>query len=138
MQPALIRLAAQKRCNTSQMRDQQCAILEIYNAGGMITNYDVGAYVRRSREAKGESLRSIAAQAGLEFTSLARLERGEIELLKFDDLIKIDKTLELVGDILSLAWGAEEFYMGIARSDNPQAWPEGELLLVMPSIFVNR
>lgn len=113
-------------------------ILEIYIAGSVITNYDVGAYVRRSREASGESLRSIAAKAGFKFTSLARLERGEIGLLKFDDLIKINKALGLAGDILSLAWGAGEFYTGVAKPGIPKAWQEGDLILAMPLIFINR
>lgn len=113
-------------------------ILEIYTTGGVITTHDVGAYVRRSREAKVMSLREMATKAGIVFTSLARLERGEIELLKFDDLIRIDKALGMVGDILSLAWGTGEFYTGIAKPGTRKTWQEGELILAMPLIFISR
>lgn len=113
-------------------------ILEIYIAGGVITNYDVGAYVRRLREAKSESLREMAAKADLDFTSLARLERGEIELIKFDDLIKIDKALGMAGDILSLSWCAGEFYTGIGNVGQRRIWREGELTIVMPLVFLAR
>ncbi len=91
-------------------------ILEIYIAGGVITNYDIGAYIRQSRKAKAESLRRLAGKAEVEFTFLDRLERGTIDLVKFDDLIKIDKALGTAGDILSLAWSAGEFYTGVARN----------------------
>jgi transcriptional regulator with XRE-family HTH domain len=103
-------------------------ILEVYIAGGVITNHDVGAYVRRSREVKGESLRELAAKAGIDFTLLARLERGEVESLKFDDLIKIDKTLGMVGDILSLAWSAGEFYTSLKKMESLQH--------IIPLLFV--
>lgn len=113
-------------------------ILEIYIAGGVITNYDVGAYVRRSREAKGESLREMAAKAEIDFTLLARLERGEIESLKFDDLIKIDKAIGVAGEILSLAWSAREFYTSIAEPWTQKTWQEGCRSHAMLLIFIAR
>lgn len=69
-----------------------------------IKNARLGKYLRKAREAKGLSLRELGQASGLDYSFIARLEKGEFASPGPEKLQKLSRALEIdIEDIYALA-----------------------------------
>lgn len=88
---------------------------EIYLAGGVFIMQDLSFYIKQLRQSKKISLREQAKAIGMTHPALRALETRINEKVKLDDIINLDKQLELDGELIVFAWRTAEFYMGISQ-----------------------
>jgi len=88
---------------------------EIYLAGGVFIMQDLSFYIKQLRQSKKISLREQAKAIDITHPALSALETRMNEKVKLDDIINLDKKLELDGELIVFAWRTAEFYMGISQ-----------------------
>ncbi len=65
---------------------------------------ELGAFLRRERQAKGVSARALAAKVGIDMSQIVRLEQGQVASPKADVLAGIAGFLDLpLADVFGLA-----------------------------------
>lgn len=99
---------------------------ELYISGGVISNRDLGAYIRGCRKSFGISLRKLAKQMDFSFVSIARLEKAEIGRISFSEIVKMDSAMQLDGRLIAICWAAGEFQAGIIRNHLAELKNAGE------------
>jgi transcriptional regulator with XRE-family HTH domain len=88
---------------------------EIYLAGGVFIMQDLSFYIKQLRQSKKISLREQAKAIEMTHPALRALETRMNDKVKLDDIINLDKKLELDGELIVFAWRTAEFYMGISQ-----------------------
>ncbi len=88
---------------------------EIYLAGGVFIMQDLSFYIKQLRQSKKISLREQAKAIDMTNPALRALETRMNDKVKLDDIINLDKKLELNGELIVFAWRTAEFYMGISQ-----------------------
>jgi transcriptional regulator with XRE-family HTH domain len=81
-------------------------VAEIFRQGGAITLRDVGAYVRWLRMETRKSLADMRASVEISDSALSRLETGQLEQVRFIDLLLLDEALGAEGEVLNMSWAA--------------------------------
>ena len=82
----------------------------------------IGSAVRKARKTKGLSLESMAFDNDISYSTLSRLERGELENLTVTILIKVVNYLRLDIDILlsSISPEKQQLIQKIINSDEKE------------------
>jgi transcriptional regulator with XRE-family HTH domain len=95
---------------------------QIYLSGGVLIFLDIGMYIYNVRLSQNLSLRELGKMVGISHQGIKFIETRTAEKLIFDDLVRLDQSLDLGGDLITLAWRASEIYTGAFRvrsiSDN--------------------
>jgi len=89
---------------------------KIYLSSGCLIYLDIGMYVRQSRLSQNLSLRELGKMVGISHQGIKFLETRTAEKLIFDDLARLDQSLNLKGDLIIFAWRATEIYTGAFRT----------------------
>ena len=117
-------------------------ILEVYLNQGVLSIFDLGLFLRQKRKKKNMSLQNLAGEAGLSYSGLRRIEVGEIERIKFSDILVIDTALGNEGDLLAIAWDVAQLYTGVSLVDKKFAplaqWTVREKSLAETLIVISR
>ena len=115
----------------------------IYLSGGVFTLLDLGRYVRYIRETGKMSLRQMATLVELTHPALSSFETNPADRVKLNDIIHLDNTLGLNGELVVFAWRTAELYLGIYRTKteisrivNP--WANSEIRLIEKLITTSR
>jgi transcriptional regulator with XRE-family HTH domain len=116
---------------------------KIFLSGGAFIFHDAGAYLRSIRLNKGLSLRQLGAKVGISQPWLAKLENQFNARVKFYDILNLDRTLELGGNLIQIAWRVGELYLGTIRSSSiftkrPQPYTQAEIEWIETLIFMQR
>jgi len=88
---------------------------KIYLDGGVFIMQDLSFYIKQLRLSKKISLREQAKAIDMTHPALRALETRMNDKVKLDDIINLDKKLELDGELIVFAWRTAEFYMGISQ-----------------------
>lgn len=88
---------------------------EIYFAGGVLIMQDLSFYIKQLRKQKNISLREQAKAIEITHPALFALEERMNERVKLLDILSLDKTLELNGELLVFAWRTAELYLGTSQ-----------------------
>jgi len=117
-------------------------VLEVYMKQGTLSIFDLGLFLRQKRKSKNISLQKLAEEAGLSYSALRRIEVGEIERIKFSDILLIDAALGNEGDVLAIAWDVAQLYTGVLLVDEKKApletWTIREKSLAETLIAISR
>jgi transcriptional regulator with XRE-family HTH domain len=118
----------------------------IYLAGGVLIMQDLSFYIKQLRKSKNISLREQAKAIDMSHPALIALETRITDKVKFLDIINLDKSLELNGELILFSWRAAEFYMGTTKIEsrrkgvaNPRQTSEiqvVEKLVVLSRLFL--
>jgi len=113
--------------------------------GGILTFPDVGYFIRENRVSANLSLRDLSNKTNISFNTISRLERGLIDRLFLNEIIKIDAALDSKGLIFNMFWAAGEFHSGVIRNklrglelDPPLAWTDREHALANTIVKIER
>lgn len=118
----------------------------IYMGGGLLIMRDLGAYIRQVRQANAVSLRELGETVDLSHPGLSRFETHMSERIRLVDVIRIDRALDLKGELIAFAWRVGELYVGVFRMANqrtwgvkqPTSWSEDEILRIEQIVAVSR
>lgn len=77
---------------------------KIYSWSGPMFFPDVGFYVRRIRNLRLHTLSTLQYELDLSDSSLVKIERGDVELLKFDDALKLNTFFNDEGLFWGFCW----------------------------------
>ncbi len=88
--------------------------IEIYSAGGVITNIDLGMSLIDLRVSNGLSQRELAEKTEISHSVISRLEHGLIDRVLLDYIVTLDKVLHADGELIAFAWEAGEYQTGIS------------------------
>jgi transcriptional regulator with XRE-family HTH domain len=91
---------------------------EIYLAGGVLIMQDLSFYIKQLRKSKNISLRGQAKAIDMTHPALIALETRITDKVKFMDIINLDKSLELRGELILFSWRAAELYMGTTKIES--------------------
>lgn len=106
-------------------------IAALYRAGRAFTQFELGEFVRRARRERQYSLRAVSPQIGHSFTMLFRLEHGALPTrLMFDDLFRVGQALDVVEELLPMAWSVAEFYTGLRVNLTQVDWHLARLFIL--------
>lgn len=99
-------------------------ILQLYLNDGIVTYADAGAFVRETRQQRGERTGQVSAKADLSPSTLNRFEAGVIEHMKLTDVLVLDKHLAEYGEILGMYWKATVLQLLLSGTlDKSDQWP---------------
>lgn len=120
---------------------------EIYLAGGVLIMQDLSFYIKQLRKSKNVSLRGQAKAIDITHPALIAFESRITDKVKFMDIINLDKSLELKGELILFSWRAAELYMGTTRIESRRkgvAYPRQtseihviEKLVVLSRLFLH-
>jgi transcriptional regulator with XRE-family HTH domain len=120
-------------------------VRDIFINEGVLTYKDVGFYILNNRIQKGLSIRECENASGINRNTINQLERGLSQRILFQDIISLDNSLALSGELLAMYWKAEEFHTGILRNKAlnslnipPMNWQKNELNLINTLIIISR
>jgi len=118
-------------------------IRKIYLSGGCLISLDVGIYARRARLSDGLSLRRLARLTDISHQGIKFFETRTAEKLILNDLVRLDQSLNLGGDLVAFAWRATEIYTGtfLAKSNSDKklhSFSSDEILEIEKLIVVSR
>lgn len=120
----------------------QDSILECYLADGVMSYQDLGLFIRSARQKKEIGLIELSQQTAISYSALRRIETGNIERIKFSDILALDEQFGDFGDVLAIAWNTAQFYSAILRNKNElariRAWNTRELAIAETLISISR
>ncbi|GAB1472100.1 hypothetical protein MASR2M66_29780 [Chloroflexota bacterium] len=87
---------------------------EIVACGGVVTKRDIGVFVEKRRMELGFSQKALEEGSGVSQSVISRLENGMIDRLLFENILSLDKTLAMHGELIVLAWIAGEYESGVS------------------------
>lgn len=113
--------------------------------GGILIFSDVGYYIRELRVKRNWSILDLSARAKISNYTISRLERGLIDRLFLNEIIRIDDALNTDGLIFNMYWAAGEFHSGVIFNKSrgleldPQiAWVDREFQLADTVVKIER
>ena len=96
---------------------------KIFLSGGVLLMRDIGAYIRNQRIASNLSLRALSSMIDFSHPGLIKLESNIGDRTLFSDILKLDRALEVDGELVALAWRAGELYLGAHRIYERKEFP---------------
>lgn len=87
---------------------------EILSCGGVVTKQDIGVCLEKRRVELGFSQKDLEVKSGISQGVISRLENGMIDRLFFENIISLDKSLNMHGELVQLAWNAGEYESGVS------------------------
>lgn len=117
-------------------------IRECLQSRGVLGFYDLGIFIRQSRQELKLGLIELAEKTHISYSALRRIEVGDIERIKLDDIFSIDDALGNSGEVLAIAWKVAQFYSGVLRNQGEltklNLWNDRELALADTLVAISR
>lgn len=118
-------------------------IIFIFQRGGVLTTSDLGHYLKIARRNIELTLSNMQTMVKISDSVLSRLERGEIEKVKLDDIWTLDVYFKADLQLVALAWKAFEFQSGVIRKqaqtgNRPARWEKHDIQLAKALVGVGR
>jgi transcriptional regulator with XRE-family HTH domain len=88
-------------------------VFEVFSLGGALTYPDVGAYIRSLRKNQKKTLVDIHRRSSA--SVMSRIESGNLEKIKFNDVLEIDRQFGNGGEIVMMFVRAAELYIDAAE-----------------------
>ncbi len=98
----------------------------------VMTFQDAGNYIRATRRKFNTSIEVLAQDTGISFSTLSNLERGVMERIKLNDILKLERVLNGKGRIFVIFWLAAEFHSHVWKYEDDyvgRQWRKEEFLL---------
>ena len=116
---------------------------KIYISAGAFILSDLGRYVKDLRETRKLSLRHVATLIEFTHPALGQFESKTSDKVKLNDLIHLDNSLELDGELIVFAWRTAELYLGVHRiktetEQKIQPWTDSEIRLIEKLVTASR
>ena len=86
---------------------------DIYGEHGVIALVDAGNYLREIRQDKFKTLVEFQEASQISRNILRRIENGQMERIRFSDILMLAQLFEKGDSILSMFWAAFEYHTGI-------------------------
>jgi transcriptional regulator with XRE-family HTH domain len=87
---------------------------EIVSCKGVVTKRDFGTFVEKRRMELGLSQKDLEGESGVSQGVISRLENGMIDRLLFENILNLDKVLDMHGELVLLAWHTGEYESGVS------------------------
>jgi len=119
------------------------ALKKIYFSAGVFILSDLGRYVRYLRETKKMTLRQVATSINVSHPALIHFETDTSDKIKLNELISLDNSLELDGELIVFAWRTAELYLGVHRiktetEQKIHPWTDSEIRLIEKLVTASR
>jgi transcriptional regulator with XRE-family HTH domain len=106
---------------------------DIYAERGIITLFDAGHFARMARQKHNLTVVDVQKATLIGRNVISRIENGELEKIRFSDILKLDNCYQAEEFLQSVFWAAFEYLSGVEyarliRGINPPPEP-------FPSIF---
>jgi transcriptional regulator with XRE-family HTH domain len=85
---------------------------------GAATYLDAGKHLRKERRLRQKTLADVQEAIGVPQSTLSRLEKGEVCLIRFSYIVRLNALFECSPSILSMFWRASELYARIELNGN--------------------
>ena len=86
---------------------------KVYDEHGVIALVDAGNYLREIRQHRFKTLVEFQEASQISRNILRRIENGQMERIRFCDILRIAQLFEVGDSILSMFWAAFEYHTGI-------------------------
>ncbi len=119
---------------------------DIFASGGVIIPLDLGAYMHQTRATRGLTLKDVSSRLSISYTSVRNFEQNLSYRAKFSDILDIDKSFGLKGEIIAFGWRTFEFYADIAEmiqrraktNQTPDGWYREQLEYIEYLVIISR
>jgi transcriptional regulator with XRE-family HTH domain len=101
---------------------------DIYTERGIITLVDAGHFARKARQMHNLTVVDVQKATLVGRNVISRIENGELEKIRFSDILKLDKCYQAEEFLQSVFWAAFEYLSGVEyarliRGVNPPPGP---------------
>jgi transcriptional regulator with XRE-family HTH domain len=119
------------------------ALKKIYFSAGVFILSDLGRYVKYLRKSHKMTLRQVATSINISHPALIHFETNTSDKIKLGELINLDNSLELDGELIVFAWRTAELYLGVHRiktetEQKIQPWTDSEIRLIEKLVTASR